>query len=47
MKRAAERHGGTIEIESREGIGTTISVVLPNLMPEAARRAETVDQPAL
>jgi signal transduction histidine kinase len=45
MKRAAERHGGTIEIESREGAGTTVSVVLPNLKPEAALGAEAVDQP--
>ncbi|MGD9539169.1 MAG: ATP-binding protein [Alphaproteobacteria bacterium] len=45
MKRAAERHGGTIYVESEEGVGTTISVVLPIPKPEAVPLSPANDQP--
>lgn len=33
MKRAAERHGGRIMLESEEGRGTTVTAVLPSIAP--------------
>lgn len=36
MRRAAERHGGTVSVDSEEGVGTTVTAVLPIVAPEAA-----------
>lgn len=37
MKRAADRYGGTITVESQEGAGTTVTAVLPIVKPGEAR----------
>ncbi len=39
MKRAAERHGGMVGIESEEGVGTTVIAVLPVVPPETGEPA--------
>jgi PAS domain S-box-containing protein len=37
MKRAAERHGGSVSLESEEGVGTTVTAHLP-IIESASRR---------
>ena len=38
-----ERHGGTIEVETRIGEGTSFTVKLPRQIPTALRKARTTD----
>jgi signal transduction histidine kinase len=37
MKRAAERHGGHVTVASEEGVGTTVTALLPTGQPGAPR----------
>ncbi|URI06459.1 ATP-binding protein [Aquincola tertiaricarbonis] len=50
-KRLVELLGGSLQVQSREGVGTTVTVTLPYVAPTAARavapRAEPVDPDAL
>jgi signal transduction histidine kinase len=41
-----ERHGGTIEVDTRLGEGTTFTVKLPRQIPTALRKARTSDAKA-
>jgi signal transduction histidine kinase len=42
-----ERHGGTIEVETRVGEGTAFTVKLPRQIPTALRKARTADVKAV
>ncbi len=43
VDRIARAHGGTVEIESRHGAGTTVSLVLPDLRPSTEPPAPRAD----
>jgi two-component system, NtrC family, sensor kinase len=38
-----ERHGGTIECDTKVGVGTTFTVKLPRQIPVALKKARTTD----
>ncbi len=45
VKHLVEQHGGTLDIDSEEGVGTTVSIVLPQVLNLMRRREDQAPGP--